>query len=60
MTMRVVFATSVTTYAITAAVGMNFHEIPFDQPSNNLLAESIKNAVIRKLTPAHELAIRKL
>jgi hypothetical protein len=59
MEMRAVFATSVTRYAATAAVGMNRQAMVFERSRSSFLIESIRNAAIRKLTPAQELAIRK-
>jgi hypothetical protein len=60
MEIRTVFATRVARYANRKAAGINLQPMVLDRFLHNFPRESIKNDVIRKLTPAHEAAIRKL
>jgi hypothetical protein len=58
--MRTVLAMSVARYANSAVTGMNLQQMCCDRSLHSFLSESIKNDVIKKLTPAQEAAIMKL
>src|SRR6266542_5187066 len=58
--MRTVFATMVARYANKTVAGINRHGMFRERFRQRPPSESIRNAVIKKCTPAQEAAIRKV